>query len=246
MFRCPIGKCIAQVVMVASLVFANGAARLVLAAEPAASHGGDEQADASHVDPDASHVDHGHVGTAPGAAEHGDAGHAAATPNPLRWKTDLALWTLVVFLVLFTVLYKFAWGPIATGLDKREHRIAEHVAAAEKAHRDAQDMLAQYDRKLTSVQDEVRAILDEARRDAEHTGQQIRAQAQSEGEAFKARAEREIDTATQQALRSLAEQAANLAVDLAGKIVKTRLTAADHAGLIADAVAKFPEGMSRN
>ena len=49
------------------------------------------------------------------------------------WKSDLAIWTAVVFLVLLAILWKFAWGPIAEGLDKREQEIADQIAEAERS-----------------------------------------------------------------------------------------------------------------
>ena len=41
-------------------------------------------------------------------------------------------------------------------------------------------------------------------------------------------------------MESLAERSAQLAVDLAGKILQSKLSAADHARLIQEAMAKFP------
>ena len=60
-------------------------------------------------------------------------------PNPLEFRTDLAIWTGIVFLVLLLVLWKFAWGPIASGLDQREQAVADQIAAAEKSNRGRQD-----------------------------------------------------------------------------------------------------------
>ena len=45
----------------------------------------------------------------------------------LRW--DLGLWTIVVFLLLFFVLRKLAWGPMLEGLKKREESIRLAVDA---------------------------------------------------------------------------------------------------------------------
>lgn len=167
--------------------------------------------------------------------------------DPSEFKGDLAIYTFVVFLLLMAILGKFAWGPIASGLDKREHRIADEIAAAERSHQEARNLLAEYERKLASAQDDVRAIMEEARRDAEHTQQEILAKAKADSQAEVARGKREIETATAQALKSLAENSANLAVDLAGRIVRAKLTAADHSALISDAVARFPQsGPSQN
>jgi F-type H+-transporting ATPase subunit b len=158
----------------------------------------------------------------------------------LEFQTDLAIWTAVVFAVLLLVLWKFAWGPIVAGLEKREQRIAEHIAAAEKAHEDAKLMLAQYEKKLAASADEVRAIIEEARRDAEHTQQEILAKARADAQTERDRALREIETAKDQALKELGERTADLAVELAGKIVGARLNAGDHQRLIEEALTRFP------
>ena len=68
---------------------------------------------------------HSTAATAPGASDESiskeSSGASQETAiNPLEFKTDLALWTAVVFLLLLAVLWKFAWGPLAEGLDKRE------------------------------------------------------------------------------------------------------------------------------
>jgi F-type H+-transporting ATPase subunit b len=172
----------------------------------------------------------------------GDAAHGhgeEVDTNPLSWKTDLAIWTAVVFLVLLGVLWRFAWGPIMHGLDKRERGIADQIAQAEQQNAEAKKLLEQYDAKLAAAQDEVRQILDAARRDAEQTGREMVEKAQADAEAERQRALRDIDAATAAALQSLAEQSATLAVDLAGKIVGEQLDPKTHSELIGQTVSRF-------
>jgi F-type H+-transporting ATPase subunit b len=57
---------------------------------------------------------------------------------------------------------------------------------------------------------------------------------------------RDIETAADQAIESLAERSAQLAVELAGKILKSKLTTDDHARLIKEAVSKFATSASSN
>jgi len=160
-------------------------------------------------------------------------------PNPLEFKTDLALWTFVIFVVLFLVLKKFAWKPISESLDRREHHIAENIAAAQRAQDDAKKMLADYERKLAGAADEVRAMLEEARRDAEGTKQQIVAEAKSAAHAEHERAMREIRTATDAAVEELSQRSADLAVALAGKIVSAKLTGEERSRLVQESLSKF-------
>jgi F-type H+-transporting ATPase subunit b len=184
---------------------------------------------------------HAESGDAHGHDEPGHPHPSSSVFDPAEVRTDLAFWTFVVFLVLLAVLWKFAWGPIAAGLEKREQSIHDHIAAAERSHDEAKALLADYERKLVNASEEVKAMLEEARRDAEGTKQQILAEAKAGAEAERQRALRDVEAATDAALKQIAEQGANLAVDLAGKIVGAKLSAADHDRLISDAVAKFPK-----
>jgi F-type H+-transporting ATPase subunit b len=178
------------------------------------------------------------------AAEHDEhgphIGEGGVSDSPVEFKGDLAIWTFLVFLLLLGILGKFAWGPISQGLERREHHIAEQIASAERANADAKEMLAQYERKLASAQDEVRAIIDEARRDATHTQQEILAQARADAATEMDRARREVETAKDQALRELAETSAKLAVELAGKIIRAQLDPNQHAQLVSEALSRFP------
>jgi F-type H+-transporting ATPase subunit b len=164
--------------------------------------------------------------------------------NPLEFKTDLALWTAVVFVVLFILLWRFAWGPLAEGLDKRERHIADQIAQAHEANQKAKDLLAAYEKKLADTQDEVRAILEKARRDSEQVGRAMIDKAKADARAEGERMLKQIDAATTSALKELADRSASLAVELAGKIVRAKLNPKDHAKLIEQAVAGFAEGKS--
>jgi F-type H+-transporting ATPase subunit b len=179
-------------------------------------------------------------------AAHTDPGHEPGTADPLPFDPDLAIWTLVVFVILLVVLKRFAWGPIVEALERREENIAEHINQAERSHEQARLLLADYEKKLASAANEVRELLEEARRDAEHTKQEILAEARAGAEAEKARALRDIDTAADAAMESLAQRSAELAIDLAGKIVHAQLSKDDHARLIQEAMARFPAATASN
>lgn len=174
-----------------------------------------------------------------GHEKSGGHGHGDENISPIEFRIDLAIWTAVVFLTLLFVLTKFAWGPISAGLDKREHSIAENIAAAQRSADDAKAMIAQYEKKLAGAAEEVRGIIEEARRDGEKTMQELIQKGQAEVQALRDRTLREVDTAKAQALKDIAEQSTNLAVELAGKLVREKLRPEDHARLIGEALQKF-------
>jgi F-type H+-transporting ATPase subunit b len=161
------------------------------------------------------------------------------TKSPVNLRTDLAIFTFIVFVLLLLLLWIFAWGPIARKLDEREQRIADNIAAAQRQNDEAKRILVEHQKILDGVQGEVRAILDEARRDAQHTQDEILAKAREEAQRERDRSLREIDLATQAALKELGEKSVDLAVQLAGKIVSSKLSPDDHERMVKDAVARF-------
>jgi F-type H+-transporting ATPase subunit b len=208
-------------------------------------------------EPAAGQADHAAAGDAADAhgASHGEDGsHGAHDPfeealhgnagpdleNPAEVRTDLAIWTFVVFALLLTGLWKFAWGPLAASLDRRERSILANIEQAKQQNEQAKKLLSDHEARLAGAADEVRRIVDDARRDADAQKQQILAEAQAAAQSEKRRALQEIEAAKNGALQELAEKSVATAVGLAGRIVQRQLSSDDHASLIAEALERFP------
>jgi F-type H+-transporting ATPase subunit b len=157
---------------------------------------------------------------------------------PLALKEDLAVWSLVAFVIFVLVLRKFAWGPLSTGLNRRESRVRQDIAAAESARIKAEQMLAEHQGRLEAVQEEVREIIAEARRDAEHTKNDIIATAQREAEVSKQRALNEIERARQQALKDIFDQVSETVMEATEHVLGRSVTDADQDRLINEALAE--------
>ena len=166
--------------------------------------------------------------------------------SPAWFQTDLAVWSFAVFLVLLALLTKFAWKPIMQGLEKREEGIARQIAETRAANDEAKRMLASYERRLTEASEEVRGMLEEARRDAEQTRQSIVADARKAAEEERTRAKHEIQLAKDDALSQIAEKAGHLAVEVAGKFLRDKLGNDDQARLVRDSVASLSSRPSVN
>lgn len=141
-----------------------------------------------------------------GGGGHAHIGEPEGEPqifSPKDWRFDLSVYSLVVFLLLLGVLSKFAWNPIIQALDEREASIRKNIEDAEAARVRAEQVLAERSKQLDAVQDEVREILAEARRDAEHTKSEILAHAQKDAETTRNRALEEVNRAKDQALNEL-------------------------------------------
>ncbi|HUG17702.1 MAG TPA: F0F1 ATP synthase subunit B [Planctomycetaceae bacterium] len=154
-------------------------------------------------------------------------------------KQDLALWSLVTFLVFIMVLRLFAWGPLIEGLDKRETNIRGQLAEAEAARQKAEQMLKEHARKLDAVQDEVKAIIEEAKRDAEHTKNDIIQTARKEAQTTQDRAIHEIERARDQALKELFDTMSMQVAQATEHVIGRSLGGDDQQRLIDEALAQF-------
>ena len=141
---------------------------------------------------------------------------------------------LVVFFILAWVTMKFVWPPIVKALDERAKKIADGLAAADKAKSDlahAEKKVVEELRKARESATDVRAaaekqsavFLDEARAEAAR----IIAQAREAAEA-------EAGVAAQRAKEALRDQVAHLAVAGAEKILRKEINAQAHADLLAN------------
>jgi F-type H+-transporting ATPase subunit b len=161
---------------------------------------------------------------------------------PLSFKTDLALWSLITFVIFVALLARFAWRPLIRALDKREALIRDDIAAAESARIKSEQMLAEHAKTLAKAQDEVRAILAEGRRDAEQAKLDIISEAQKEAEAAKQRALNEIGRARDAALKDLFDIMASQVAHATEHVLGRSVTGADQDRLIDEALAQFPRG----
>lgn len=140
----------------------------------------------------------------------------------------------VVFFILAWVTMKFVWPPIVKALDERAKKIADGLAAADKAKADlslAEKKVVEELRKARESAGDVRAsaekqaakALDDARAEAARIIAQAREAAEGEAAA-----------AAQRAKEALREQVAQLAVAGAERILRREINAQVHADLLAN------------
>ena len=193
-----------------------------------------------------SHAAGDHGADAHGAGAHGSDPHAAGdhgevheTGLPMNFKGDLALWSLVTFLLFVFVLKQFAWGPLAAALDQREAGIRKDIADAEASRVKSEALLKDYETKLAQAQEEVKSIIAEARRDADHTRQEIMATAQREAEATRQRAVNDIEQARDAALGELFDFVSRNVVQATEQVLQRSLSGEDHERLVREAMSQM-------
>jgi F-type H+-transporting ATPase subunit b len=150
-----------------------------------------------------------------------------------------AIWVLIIFSILVTILYKTAWKNVLAGLKAREDRIRGDIAHAEQVRRDAEAKLKEYADQLATAEEKVREIIAKATGDAHKIAESINAAAQVEAEGRKEKAVAEIEQAKRDALRQVYDQTAELATSIASKILRRNLNAADQQALVKEALGQL-------
>ena len=139
---------------------------------------------------------------------------------------------LVVFLILAWFTMKFVWPPIMKALDERASKIADGLAAADKAKAD----LAHAEKKASDEMRKARESAAEFRSGAERQVAQLIEDARAEGarivNAAREAAEAEAGVASQRAKEALREHVAVLAVAGAERILRKEINAQVHAELL--------------
>ena len=146
--------------------------------------------------------------------------------------------TLVVQMFVFAALWwfvaKYVWPPIIKALDERAKRIADGLAAADKAKTE----LAAANRRVEEELKQARHSAAEVRTGAERQASQLIDEARAEAArivaAAKKAAEEEAGLAAQRAKDQLREQVASLAVSGASRILRKEIDAGRHAELLSN------------
>lgn len=177
------------------------------------------------------------VGAAPSGLETALYAAGGDTGVPMGFKGDLALFSVVAFVLFLLVLGKLAWKPMIEGLDKREAGIRRAIEDAEENRRKSEALLADYQKKLREAEQTVQAMVAEARRDAERTSKDLIASAQKEVDQIRIRARDEIRQAKDTALAEVFSQINSQVILAAEHVLGRSLADSDQDRLVTEALA---------
>jgi F-type H+-transporting ATPase subunit b len=150
-----------------------------------------------------------------------------------------AVFTLLIFILVLVVLAKFAWKPLLTALQNREKFIRDSLEAARRDRQDYEQRLRELEARMNKAREDASAIVEEGRRDGEQVKRRIEEEAHKSADALIDRAKREIGIARDSALKDLYEQSSQLAMTMAGSVLRRQLGPEDEQRLIADALSEL-------
>src|SRR3954468_3819495 len=168
------------------------------------------------------------------AAESDSGGSFLVSPN-----VGLMIWTLVVFGLSMWFLGKYAFPRIQEALDKRQRAIEESLDTAERARREAGELLSEYRERLAAARDQAEDIVTRARKAGDVHEAEAIADARRKREEMMEQTRREIDSETRRAIQQIRSEVADLTVLATEKVTRKTLDEDDQRKLVEEALREL-------
>jgi F-type H+-transporting ATPase subunit b len=151
----------------------------------------------------------------------------------------LFVWSVVTFLILMALLYKFAFGPLLAMQKERQDEIHGSIVEAESLRDEAHALLADYKEQLALARHEAEEILERSRKVGETTKAEILEEARVQVERSMEKSREQIERETQQALQQIKQEVAALTMAAAEKVARRSFSDTDHMRMIQEAIAEI-------
>ena len=146
---------------------------------------------------------------------------------------------MISFAILIWFTVKFIWPPLTKAIEERQQKIADGLAAADKAKADLEQAEGRVNDELKVARAKANEIIEQAHQRANQIIDQAKNDAIAEANRQKALAEAEIVAADNRAKEDLRKQVSALAVSGAEKLLKREIDANAHKALIDDLAAQL-------
>jgi F-type H+-transporting ATPase subunit b len=139
----------------------------------------------------------------------------------------------MVFFALFVLFcMKYVWPPIMAAMAERAEKIADGLAAADRASHDLELAQEKAVERLKEAKEEAAGIIDAANKRGNQIIDEAKEQAVVEGQRLKEAAQAEIDQEFNRAREALRSQVAALALSGAEKVLAAEIDQSRHSELV--------------
>ena len=154
-----------------------------------------------------------------------------------------ALFTLANTVALFLVLKKFLFKPVLKMIQDRQQEIDDMYDAAGQAEKQAKELESAYQQKLAVAAQTSEAMVKEAVLRGQSREEEILRQANAEADAIRRKAVADIAQEKKKAINDAKDEIANIAMDIAGKVVGRSINADDRAQLVDQFIDRLGDGV---
>jgi F-type H+-transporting ATPase subunit b len=139
---------------------------------------------------------------------------------------------ILAFAAFVLFCMKYVWPPILAAMQERADKIADGLAAADRANHDLELAQEKAVERLKEAKEEAVGILEAANRRGAQIVDEAKAQAREEGERLKEAAQAEIEQELNRAREQLRGQVASLALAGAEKVLAAEIDRQRHSELV--------------
>ncbi len=146
----------------------------------------------------------------------------------------LSLWTVVIFLALLAILWKYAWDPILGAVTAREEGIQKALDEAAEGRAEASRLLEQHRARLDEARRESQDIIAAGKAAADRVRKEMEDKARLEAAAIVERARDEILREKDAAMADLRRESVELALAAASRLLHENLDRERNRRLVMD------------
>ena len=143
------------------------------------------------------------------------------------------------FALLWILLRRYLFGPVMGLVQSRRQEIKSTYEAAENEQAKAEEFRTEYEKRLTGIEAEARAKIQEAIKHADDAKNEIIADARHRSEDILKRGEEELAHEREKTLAAIREEVVDLSLEAAGKLVGETLDEPRHRRLIGDFISRL-------
>jgi len=134
---------------------------------------------------------------------------------------------VILFLIVYFILSKFAFGPIIKMLEERRRRIEEGQANAEKIKKQLEEAEMRYQEILRKANDQAQKLIEEARESSEASRQKQLQQAVKDAQGIIDKANASIELERAKMVDEVKKEMVDLVVNTTSKVAGKVLTSDD-------------------
>jgi len=155
--------------------------------------------------------------------------------------SSAVIWQIIAFVLLIILLSRFIKKPLASFLSHRQEEVKSAMEQSARKKEEAEALLSEWQRKVDSLNQEVRELHQRIRDDGEAEQKKIVSRAREEGERIRQQAGVIAEQELAKAKAGLKREMVDLSVELAEKLLKEAIKPQDQERLIQEYIGKVRE-----
>lgn len=153
--------------------------------------------------------------------------------NPM---TSTIFWSIIVFVILVIVLWRFVLKPVNNMITKRQEEIREKIDDADRKSLEASSYLEDQKKNIDQARLEAKKIIDEGKEAARKIKDEIESRASDKSKLMLEGALAEIRSEKDRSINEVRDEMVDIALSASAKMISKSLSEEDHKKLIEESL----------